>query len=212
MRRITTTVAVVAVALACCAGCLPQPPTLAPLLPAPTDTTTSTVVVFGDSLGAFAERPTKTLFAATPATSVSYNAVAGTEAPDWTAAMANVPAGACVLWELGTNDLSKNLIAVAIEQLHAGLATLDAAGAGPVVAMTFNTTSGDGRGFPFDIRTRLYNDELRKLAADGRIVLYEWDAESMGHPEWLVDGLHYTAAAVPIYAAALVAAAGMCTP
>lgn len=214
MRRIATIAAAVALA-AITGGCLPQGPNLAPWSPPPTPDG-SRVVVFGDSLGAFAAQPAKALFAQTSTASVSYNAAGGTEVPDWADAMDNPDInGACVVVELGTNDLSKHLIAVAIDQLHAGLDLLERSGAGPVVFLTLNETGGDLRGWPFDVRTRTYNLELRALAADGRVRLYDWAAESAGHTEWLnlpSDPIHPSAAGVPVYAAAIVAAAGMCDP
>jgi hypothetical protein len=196
-QRLLGLTALVAVVLAAGAACIPQPRILAPFSnPAPAATTR--VVLFGDSLGAMARQPALALWAQQPDVSVSYNAAGGTEAVDWLPAMSLVSAGQCVIWELGTNDLSR--VGATQAEWNALAALNELADADTVVALTLNTTSGDLRGAPFAAATRHYNQFLRQLIADRtypNLVLFDWEARSAGRTDWLVgpvpggDVLHY---------------------
>jgi hypothetical protein len=196
-QRLLALTGLVAVVLAAGAACIPQPRILAPFSN-PSPTVTTEVVVFGDSLGAMARQPALTMWADQSAVSVSYNAAGGTEAVDWLPAMSLVGPGQCVIWELGTNDLSR--VGATQAEWNALAALNELADADTVVALTLNTTSGDLRGAPFAAATRHYNQFLRQLVRDGtypNLVLLDWDARSAGRTDWLVgpvpggDVLHY---------------------
>lgn len=207
--------ALAVVVFAAAAGCIPQPRVLAPFTSP--DPTAAQVVVFGDSLGAMSRTAALDLWADQPGVTVSYNAVGGTEAVDWLPAMGLVGPGQCVIWELGTNDLS-HLGAQQAEWNTLG-ALNDLADADRVVVLTLNTTGGDLRGAPFAAATRHFNGFLHQLDADGtypNLVVMDWDARSDGHLDWLLgpvpggDVLHYNAAGTVEFAGALVDAGGMC--
>jgi hypothetical protein len=196
-QRLLALTGLVAVVLAAGAACIPQPRILAPFSN-PSPTVTTEVVVFGDSLGAMARQPALTMWSDQSAVSVSYNAAGGTEAVDWLPAMSLVGQGQCVIWELGTNDLSR--VGATQAEWNALGALNELADADTVVALTLNTTSGDLRGAPFAAATRHYNQFLRQLVRDGtypNLVLLDWDARSAGRTDWLVgpipggDVLHY---------------------
>lgn len=177
------------------------------------------VVVFGDSLGRMSQDQALATFAADPTVSVSYNAAGGTQATSWIKAMGKVTPGHCVIYELGTNDISANTSNQA--QWNTLAAFNELADADRVVAFTLNTTGGDLRGAPFAQRTREYNDFLRRTATAGtypNLVLYDWEARSAGHPDLLLgplppeqgDVLHHNPRGQRAFADAIVDAASMC--
>jgi hypothetical protein len=177
------------------------------------------VVVFGDSLGRMSQDQALARFATDPGVSVSYNAAGGTQATGWIKAMGKVTGGHCVVYELGTNDISANTSHQA--QWNTLAAFNELADADRVVAFTLNTTGGDLRGVPFAQRTREYNDFLRLTVANGtypNLVLYDWEARSAGHTDWLLgplppqqgDVLHHNATGQREFADAVVDAASMC--
>lgn len=209
-QRIVTAVAPVLLAVIAVAGCIPQPGTLAPFTNP--DPQARKVVVFGDSLGAMARDQAVAAFATHPELSVSYNAFGGTQAPHWAQAMTNISAGHCVIYELGTNDISNNDSHTAQWQTLAAFNELW--DADRVVALTLNTTGAGLRGAPYAQRTREYNAFLDDLIASGHypnLVVYDWDATSAGRTDWLVaDHVHHTEAGNTAFAEALVDAAGLC--
>lgn len=196
-------------------ACYPQPATLHPFA-APTDK--PQLALFGDSLGAMAQQPTEAILTQHGDLSVSYNAVGGTRLQHWFDAIANVPAGNSVMLELGTNNVTLDLIADTQTYLHHALDLT--ANAPCVVIPTLNTDGGDRRGWPYDVRTRAFNDELVRLIDAGtypNLRVFDWNATAYGHPEWLmgtaanpVDWVHYNAEGIGHYAEMLAAAAEVC--
>lgn len=179
------------------AGCYPQPATLHPFTPG---ASSDQVVLFGDSLAAMAQQPAEALLAADPnAPTVSYNATGGTRLQHWFEAMANVPDGASVVVELGTNNVTLDLIADTTAYLHQALDLL--ADQPCVVIPTLNTDGGHRRGWPYDVRTDAFNAELARLLDAGtypNLRVWDWNATAYGHPEWLqgtavspADWVHY---------------------
>jgi hypothetical protein len=177
------------------------------------------VVVFGDSLGRMSQDQALARFATDPDVSVSYNAAGLTQATSWIKAMGKVTPGHCVIYELGTNDISANTSNQA--QWNTLAAFNELADADRVVAFTLNTTGGDLRGAPFAQRTREFNDFLRRTAAAGtypNLVLYDWEARSAGHTDWLLgplppaqgDVMHHNVTGQREFADAVVDAASMC--
>jgi len=201
----TNTIRAAALALVAllCAGCFPQPPELAPFTGPESD-----VVVFGDSLTAWARAETLPRFTR----SVSYNAVGGTQIDHWSAAMANVPPGSTVVVALGTNDVTNDLMAQIHLDVDAALETLRPASC--VVWVTVNQFGALGRGWPYDVRTHDLDVYLRQLVIDGtypNLVLSEWSIAANGHGEYLVDdGVHHTDAGNLAYATQLAAAPELC--
>lgn len=207
--------AVFVAVLAAAAGCIPQPAVLGPF--SNPDPTAAAVVVFGDSLGAMARQPALALWADQPDVTVSYNAVGGTEAADWLPAMGLVTEGQCVVYELGTNDLSH--LGAHQAEWNTLAALNELADADRVIALTLNTTGGDLRGAPFAADTRHFNTFLRRTLSDGtypNLELLDWEARSAGKLGWLAgpipggDVLHYNAEGTQQFAQALVDAGGMC--
>lgn len=194
---------VVAIA-ATVAGCWPQPATLSTAncgAERPAD-----IYLFGDSLAAMARTAACGNYADADR-SVSYNALGGTQLDHWADAMAQVPGDATVIVELGTNDVTNDLMADMIDDLHGVLDSLS--GAGCVVIPNLNTTGGALRGWPYSVRTVAFNTELARLVAEGvypNLRVVDWAGESAGHPELLVgdtvtpaDWAHYNAIGTPIY-------------
>ena len=221
-RTLLALPALAVVVFAAAAACIPQPRILAPFTNP--DPTAAQVVVFGDSLGAMARQPALDLWAGQHGVTVSYNAVGGTEAVNWLPAMGLVGSGQCVIWELGTNDLSR--VGAQQAEWNALAALNDLADADTVVILTLNTTGGDLRGPVFAAATRSYNRFLRQVDANPaypNVKLLDWEARSAGRLDWLVgpvpggDVLHY-GGKVTIdgttgngeFAQALVDAGGMC--
>lgn len=210
----------VLVALAVGCGCYPQPAQWKPWTPVPVGGE-QRVVLFGDSLAAMAESVVMG-----PAHAVeregetwSYNAVGATRVQHWLDAMAGVGPDDVVVFELLTNNVSLEAINTGElpEHLHQGLAAVSAARC--VVVFTLNTTGGDLRGSPYGTRTRWVNTELRRAVAAGEypnVVLLDWEAESAGRVDWLVnpvpggDYLHYNTAGNVAFASAIARAPGLC--
>lgn len=205
MRRLVALLAVTVVL----AGCWPQGPGLSAEACGPVGEPTT--YLFGDSLGAWSKKAACERFAVP----VSYNAFGGTQLDHWAEAMANVPPGSTVIVELGTNDVTNDLIADMTADLDGVLDLLEPAAC--VVVPTLNTTGGDLRGWPYDVRTRAFNDAVVAATLDHpdlRVV--DWAAMSAGHPEWLVgtaedppDWVHHDAGTIP-YAEMLAHAPEVC--
>lgn len=202
MKRL---LALLPLALAGCWGA-PPPAGLAPPADAP-------VVVFGDSLTAWGATTIAERWDTDhPDTPLSINAVGGAEAENWMPWMAQVGPGRCVIYALGTNDISR--LSSHQAEWNALAALNELADAERVVALTLNETSGQLRGAPFTARTAHYNAFLEGLVADGtypNLALADWSATSAGHPEWLTaDHLHLTDPGTDAYAAELSNAGGLC--
>lgn len=180
-------------------GCWGQAPS-AGLRPAVPTTTTpdgsvgpADVVLFSDSLGAFGESLIVPIWLAqAPGVSISYNAEAGAEAVNWLPWMAQVSSDQCVIYALGSNEISR-LTALEAEWQTLG-AFNELADVKKVVVLNLNTTSHDLRGTPFSSRARHFNSFLQQLYIDGtypNLHVLDWNAISLGHPEWLTaDKLH----------------------
>jgi len=215
-RRVIIAAPILAFLLAVLTACEP----IADIVPFTNpDPAATHVVLFGDSLGRMSQDQALATFATDPGVSVSYNAAGGAQAPGWIKAMGKVTPGHCVVYELGTNDISANTSQQA--QWNTLAAFNELADADRIVAVTLNTTGGDLRGAPFAQRTREFNAFLRRTVANGtypNLVLYDWEARSAGHTDWLLgplppaqgDVLHHNTIGQTEFADAVVDAASMC--
>lgn len=170
------------------AGCWPQPAALSADTCGRPDGPVD-VVIFGDSLAAMA-RPQVCERLAADGLRASYNAMGGTQLNHWTDAMANVPDGTPVVMELGTNDVTNDHSQVMLPDLDTALDTL--AGASCLLVPDLNTTGGDLRGWPYDVRTRMFNDALYADLGHGthpNLRVMAWNAIAAGHPEYLLGDL-----------------------
>jgi hypothetical protein len=216
-RRVLIAAPLIALVLMFLTACEP-PADIVPFVPDNPAATTH-VVVFGDSLGRMSQDQALARFATDPNVTVSYNAAGLTQSTSWLTAMDNVTPGHCVVYELGTNDVSNNTSQQA--QWNTLAAFNELADADRIVAFTLNTTGGDLRGAPFAQRTREFNDFLRRTVTNGtypNLVLYDWEARSAGHTDWLLgplppeqgDVLHHNTTGQREFADAVVDAASMC--
>lgn len=207
---VAVTIAAAALCSACWGG--PPPPGLSPPVPS-TTAPPADVVLFGDSLARFGQVPTLDLWqTAVPDMAISYNAEPGAEASNWIPWMADVDPGQCVIYLLGSNEISRLPATEAEWQTLAAFNEL--ADADRVVAFTLNTTSHDLRGAPFDARARHFNGFLAQLYTNGtypNLHVLDWNAISLGHPEWLAaDNLHHSEAGIAAYADAIAQASEWC--
>jgi hypothetical protein len=201
------------------AGCVPQGPNLAPWLYTDPDPTTAPdqprVVVIGDSLTAEPEPQAKEAWKGTGA-AVSYQAFGGTRWDHWYERFQNVPAGTTVLVALGTNDLSNLTVQQAEWNLLAGLNLLADRQPACVVLYLLNTTSASYRDATTRAETATYNAWLHELVDSGTypfLGLYDWDAASAGHPEYLTlpkDPIHHTPLGHAAYIGAQVSGPSAC--
>lgn len=170
------------------------------------------VVLFGASLSAMAEQPARAIYSQRDGETWSYNAVAGKTVQYWLPLMGSddvVVFGEMMINNLGTEAVSTGQLPAS---LRAGLDALE--GAGCVVFVTLNETSGDLRPHPFEDRTRWVNTEVRRLVNEGEypnLVLIDWAEISRGHTEWLhTDDLHNNTTGNQAYAEMLASAPGVC--
>jgi hypothetical protein len=198
---IRRTLVLVALAFGLSVGCVPQGPNLAPWLYLDPDPSTAPeqrhVVVIGDSLTAWAETDAKIAWAAT-GDAISYQAFGGTQWQHWMKRFEKIPAGSTVEVLLGTNDIGNLTLHQAEWNALAGLEVLATRQPACVVTFLLNTTSASYR--PPEIRAKVagYNAWLVELVESGRypwLGLYDWRADSAGHPEYLLlpgDPVHHT--------------------
>lgn len=219
MTPIRRALAVGLLAVLASAGCVPQGPNLAPWLYTDPDPATAPdqqrVVVIGDSLTAEAETDAKEAWKPTGA-AVSYQAFGATRWDHWYERLQNVPAGTTVLVLLGTNDLTNLTVQQAEWNTLAGLNLLVDQQPACVVLFLLNTTSASYRPAATQVETATYNAWLRQLLATGTypfLGLYDWDAMSAGHPEYLLlpqDPVHHTRAGHDAYISAQVSGPTAC--
>lgn len=219
MTPIRRALAVAALALVASVGCVPQGPNLAPWLYVDPDPATAPTqprrIIVGDSLTAEAEALAKDAWKPTGA-AVSYQAFGATRWDHWYERFQNVPTGATVLVALGTNDLSNLTVQQAEWNTLAGLNVLADRAPACVVVFSLNSTSASYRSPATQAETATYNGWLRELVAAGTypfLGLYDWEAESAGHPEYLdlpTDPIHHTDLGHAAYIAAQVNGPSAC--
>lgn len=197
-------------ALVMAAGCYDLPPDLN-CTPEPGPR----LVVRADSLGKMAEPIAQPAIHADYDTGPTcYTAAPGTQINNHSASLPQLGVEDCVVMELGTNDISSEVHQQTEVDLHQAADEL--ADTGRQIWFTLNVTGGDLRGTPYSSRTRWFNDELLRMDADDarwpNLVVWRWDIESLGHPEWLSlpDKIHYNAVGTEHFAASLTAAAEAC--
>lgn len=196
-------------------GCFPMGPSLGDDCP-PVVAGQQRLVVRGDSLAAMAESIAKPLLKESHGGKgpVCYVAQGMTQLDHHLEAFAQVDPTDCAIVELGTNDGLKDLWEVILADMHAVADEL--ADADTQVWFTLNETGADMIGFPYDVRAHRFNDELLRMNEDRErwpnLVVWRWDLESLGHPEWLnlPDKLHYNSLGTTRYAQSLVSAAAAC--
>lgn len=192
------------------AGCVPQGPNLAPWLYVDPDPgvaeTQAHVIVVGDSLSAQAETAGAKEAWKPTGDAVSYQAFGGTQWQHWSDRFAQVPAGAVVEVLLGTNDVGNLTLQQAEWNVLAGLNILDDRAPACVVTFLLNEESARHRPTAIAAKIVAFNSWLVELAASGTypwLGLYDWRAQTDGHPEYLLidagDPVHHTDAGNEAY-------------
>ncbi len=204
---------VVGVALS--AACIPMPaqPAAACTPDLPADT-----YLFGDSITAWAKTGTCERYT-DAGIGLSVNALGGARVDHHMPTFPNVPAGACALVFLGTNDLTNLDVDTARRNALAAMRTLHATGARRIVWALLDENSAAHRGPAQLAETQQYNGWIEAVAGSGQFgdVLVAWDgwrAASAGHDEFLLldegDPVHHSDAGAAAYSSAELAAHEAC--
>lgn len=203
--------ALVVLVVALCSGCFPQDPAQACDWEQGVDA--PRVRVAGDSLAGRASEEARELFGQDPSLGVCYRAFGMTRVEHWFDVLETVGSEEDAVVALLTNNVTLDAsFDETARQLRQAADLLRPARC--QVWLTLNTEGGDLRGEPYATRTRQVNALLRELDQSDEypnLHLFDWEAYSRGHPEWLEpDRVHHLPEGDENYAFALREAAYGC--